>query len=269
MTLKLYLDPGHGGNDPGAVGNGLQEKDVVLDMSLQIRDYLLEHYEGIEVRMSRTDDTFLSLQERTDVANAWGADILLSVHVNAGGGTGFESYVYPGVGAETKELQDKIHNELMNDTYADFRDRGQKTANFHMLRESAMPAVLTENLFIDTRKDADFLKQEKQKRDSAINHAHGIAKYASLNRIEKSNPKPNSGPEGYVGKRVESKVNNLRFYNKPTWSDDGLVNTIDKGWGFPEIVDKVKVGSGHQYKVKNSNGDVYYITAAEKFVRVE
>ncbi|WP_106494856.1 N-acetylmuramoyl-L-alanine amidase [Lentibacillus sp. Marseille-P4043] len=193
MTFKLYLDPGHGGSDPGASGYGIKEKDVVLDMSLQIRDYLLSNYKGIDVKMSRTGDTYPSLLERTNEANAWGADTFLSVHVNAGGGTGFESYVYPGVGGKTKEFQDKVHAELMRDTYFDFRDRGQKTANLHVCRESHMPALLTENLFIDTKKDADFLKQAKQIKDAAINHAHGIAKFAELVRKKKNETKSPSG----------------------------------------------------------------------------
>ncbi|MGY0692602.1 N-acetylmuramoyl-L-alanine amidase [Virgibacillus sp. FSP13] len=182
MTFKLYLDPGHGGSDPGASGYGIKEKDVVLDMSLQIRDYLLSNYKGIDIKMSRTGDTYPTLTERTNEANAWGADAFLSIHINAGGGTGFESYVYPGVGGKTKEFQDKVHKELMRDTYFDFTDRGQKMANLHVCRESHMPALLTENLFIDTKKDADFLKQSKQIKDAAINHAHGVAKFANLKK---------------------------------------------------------------------------------------
>jgi|SRR5690625_142453 len=69
--------------------------------------------------------------------------------------------------------------------------------------------------------------------------------------------------------RVESKVNGLRFYNKPSWADKDVVGRVDKGIGFPTIVKKVKVGKGHQYQVKNSKGATYYITAADKYVRVE
>lgn len=68
--------------------------------------------------------------------------------------------------------------------------------------------------------------------------------------------------------RVESKVNGLRFYNKPSWSDKDVVGTVDKGMGFPTIVKKVKVGSAYQYEVKNSKGVTYYITASSKYVSV-
>ncbi|WP_053219874.1 N-acetylmuramoyl-L-alanine amidase family protein [Virgibacillus senegalensis] len=77
-----------------------------------------------------------------------------------------------------------------------------------------------------------------------------------------------SEKSGYAGLRAESKVNNLRFYSRPSWSDKYVVNTIDKGIGFPEIVDKVKVGKSYQYKVKNSKGDIYYLTANPAFVRI-
>ncbi|WP_217588719.1 LysM peptidoglycan-binding domain-containing protein [Lentibacillus saliphilus] len=81
---------------------------------------------------------------------------------------------------------------------------------------------------------------------------------------DKSNSKPS-----YVGKRVESKHNGtLRFYSKASWSDSHVAGHLKRGYGFPTIVSKVKVGSGYQYKVKNSKGDTYYVTASNKYVRV-
>ena len=56
--IKILIDPGHGGKDPGALGFGLQEKDLTLKISLKIRDILLREYENVEVRMSRTTDVF-------------------------------------------------------------------------------------------------------------------------------------------------------------------------------------------------------------------
>lgn len=71
------------------------------------------------------------------------------------------------------------------------------------------------------------------------------------------------------GKRLESKVDGLRFYSKPSWSDKYVVGHANKGVGFPTIVRKLKVGNGHQYEVKNSKGASYYITASSKYVKVE
>lgn len=88
-------------------------------------------------------------------------------------------------------------------------------------------------------------------------------------------PKSSGGGGGkkmasaYKGKRVESKTNGLRFYSKASWSDSNVVGHVDKGVGFPTIVSRHKVGNGYQYKVKNSKGNVYYITASSKYVDVK
>ncbi|PES17875.1 N-acetylmuramoyl-L-alanine amidase [Bacillus anthracis] len=71
-----------------------------------------------------------------------------------------------------------------------------------------------------------------------------------------------------VGKRVVSKVNNLRFYNAPSWQDKDVAGTIDKGLGF-EVIDKVTANESSQYKVKNSRGNVFYLTASSYYVRVK
>lgn len=178
---KIFIDPGHGGQDPGAVGNGLREKDLNLQVALRVRNILNEKYSGHSIRMSRTTDKTVSLRERTNMANAWGADYLVSIHTNAGGGTGFESFIYNGSYAnktETNRLRSIIHDEVVKSTK--FRDRGKKEANFHMLRESTMPAVLTENGFIDNIDDAKKLRTTSFLQQIAEGHAIGIAKALQL-----------------------------------------------------------------------------------------
>ena len=78
----IVLDPGHGGKDPGAVANGMMEKDIVLTLAHQLKP-LLEKQLGCEVLLTRDDNTFISLEERTAIANAKGADLFISLHVNA------------------------------------------------------------------------------------------------------------------------------------------------------------------------------------------
>ncbi|WP_144122827.1 N-acetylmuramoyl-L-alanine amidase [Catellatospora sichuanensis] len=178
---KVYLDPGHGGTDGGAVANGLQEKTLTLNIALQTRDILKASY-SVDVRMSRTTDITRSLAYRTDDANAWGATIFVSIHINAGGGTGFESYRYPGTGATTQRLHSLVHSNVLSNmrSVAAVTDRGQKTANLHVLRESNMPAVLTENLFIDTVANANLLKRADFITATARGHARGIAAFLGL-----------------------------------------------------------------------------------------
>jgi N-acetylmuramoyl-L-alanine amidase len=176
--VKIFIDPGHGGTDPGAVGNGLQEKNLTLQIATRIKYILTAEYDNVSILMSRTGDQSLTLTQRTNAANSWGADFLLSVHINAGGGTGYEDYVYPGVGAPTTTYQSNIHADIMK--LVDFNDRGKKSANFHMLRESNMPALLTENGFIDSANDTDKLKSATFIEALARGHVSGIVKSFNL-----------------------------------------------------------------------------------------
>lgn len=182
--MKLYLDPGHGGSDPGATGNGLREKDVVLDIALRVRNILTADYEGVSVRMSRTGDTTKSLTARTNEANSWGADYFVSIHCNAfnGSAEGYEDFIHNSLsdGSQTARYQDIMHEEITR--VNDLRNRGQKKANFHVLRESAMPAFLSENGFIDHSGDSALMKQSAWKQRVAQGHVNGLARAFNLNK---------------------------------------------------------------------------------------
>src|SRR5699024_12813356 len=88
---KIIIDPGHGGADSGATGNGLREKDLTLKISLKLRDILSNEYEVHSLRLSRTTDTSVSLSERTNMANSWGVYYLFTYHINDIGLTGVET----------------------------------------------------------------------------------------------------------------------------------------------------------------------------------
>jgi len=184
---KIYIDAGHGGNDPGATTNGLKEKDLTLSISKKIAAILKDY--DCTVKLSRTSDKTLSLKQRTDDANKWGADFLLSVHINAGGGTGYEDYIYVRLAdsSKTAKIRDTIHAEIAKVLKKHgATNRGKKKANFHVLRESKSPAMLSENLFIDTKKDADLLKNTKFLNDffiiksSSSNFNYSIGKVINL-----------------------------------------------------------------------------------------
>lgn len=92
---RIVVDPGHGGHDPGAVGqSGLQEKEVVLSIGLKLRDKLKDEL-GLDVVMTRSTDVFIPLEERTAIANKVGADLFVSIHANAApnrNAAGIETY---------------------------------------------------------------------------------------------------------------------------------------------------------------------------------
>jgi N-acetylmuramoyl-L-alanine amidase len=188
--VRIALDAGHGGTDSGAVGNGLQEKNLTLNIVKKIGD-MLKDYENVEIIYTRTDDRFIELSERAAIANRAGADFFLSVHINAGGGTGLESYVYNGgVSSQTVALQNMLHGEILvaMRQFGNITDRGKKRANYAVLRETKMPAVLTENLFIDSN-DAKYLKNEAFLKAVGEAHARGVAKFLGLPQKAKSQPK--------------------------------------------------------------------------------
>jgi N-acetylmuramoyl-L-alanine amidase len=190
--VKIFIDPGHGGSDPGAVGNGIQEKNVTLSIARRIHEILTKEYENVSIQMSRTGDQTVSLISRTNAANNWGADFYLSVHINSGGGTGFESFVYPNVGRPTKTYQEHIHNKILEQV--NLRNRGIKEANFHVLRESYMPAVLTENGFIDNSGDAANLKNPSFIESLARGHVNGIVAAFSLKKKAVQKPVQPTNP---------------------------------------------------------------------------
>ncbi|SFD41007.1 N-acetylmuramoyl-L-alanine amidase [Lentibacillus persicus] len=180
--MKLYLDPGHGGSDAGAQGKGINEKTLNLDIALRIRTILTQDYKGVRVRMSRSDDRTKSLRERTNEANGWGADFYLSIHCNAfnGAARGYEDFIYSSLSdrSDTAAHQRAIHKEVMKTN--ELPDRGLKKANFHVLRETAMPALLTENGFIDNPADARKMANPAWRQAVARGHVNGLAKAFKL-----------------------------------------------------------------------------------------
>lgn len=158
---KVFIDAGHGGNDPGACGNGLKEKDIVLAIAQKLTD--LFKAKGIQVSHSRYSDNSVELAERAEMANKWGADIFISIHANAldgsGSAYGTECYTYPNSTAENKRLATDIATSISRRlvTY----NRGFKEADFAVLRLTSMPAVLVETAFIDNVGDANKLRSRQ------------------------------------------------------------------------------------------------------------
>jgi len=132
--------------------------------------------------MSRTSDATVSLQQRTDMANAWGADFYLAIHINSGGGTGYEDYIHDQLSdtSRTAGLQRIIHPEVMK--LNNLTDRGMKKADYHVLRESTMDALLSENGFIDNPNDAAKMKDHGWIENVARGHVNGLAKALGLTR---------------------------------------------------------------------------------------
>jgi len=186
---RVCVDPGHGGRDPGAVGNGLRESDVVL----KIGQYLNQALSGYncEVRMTRNSDVFVSLTERANIANRFRADLYISLHINSATITahGFESFVAGTLppGHQTRKWRLIVHRQIMEFlSIHGIRDRGRKndtaiTPNgFTVLRRTNMSAMLMEYLFISNPDEAALLRKDDFLRGIANSTAIGIARALNL-----------------------------------------------------------------------------------------
>lgn len=218
----IALDPGHGGHDPGAIGSKSKEKDNVLKVALELKS-LLESY-GHKVILTRSTDKYLSLSERARIANNLGADYFISLHNNAAvnkSASGFETFIFNGkVDQKTIEFQKAVHDAIASKI--GIRDRGKKRANFAVLRETKMPALLIEYAFITNTEDEKIL----------INKVKSLAQWTCDGVIKIAG-----------GKKKTSEL------SKPkTDADVYVVQKGDTLWGisrkFGMTVDKLKKSNG-------------------------
>ena len=178
---KVVLDPGHGGKDPGAQGNGIVEKQYVLHVLMRVRNKLIADYADVEVVMTRHSDVFIELVDRSYLSNLEGAALYVSGHLNAAGGAGgFETYRYPST--RNKDMQDIIHEAIYSRLVklGPVRDRGKKQGNFSVLRKTKAPAILIEYMFVDVLADANMLKREDVTTACVDGTVAGIAEYLQL-----------------------------------------------------------------------------------------
>ena len=157
--ILICLDPGHGGDDPGAVLGDRQEKDDNLRMALAVRDKLESYgFENLSVMLTREEDTALELQQRVEIANDARATLFISIHRNSGGGQGIETWVSAeGLRPETR-LATYIQEGLA--AIPTVKDRGVKSgtasnplASYYVVGNTKMPACLVELGFIDNVED--------------------------------------------------------------------------------------------------------------------
>ncbi len=170
----VCLDPGHGGSDPGAVGNGVLEKDVNLDIALRARNLLTGM--GYQVVMTRVKDVYVSLEDRCKIANTSGAEAFLSIHNNASsqGGEGTETYCYYD-SEEGRILAKAVHYQVVS--RIGLKNRGVKEAGFYVLKNTDMPSALLEGAFITNSKEADLLKDPLFRQKIAEGISAGLAEF--------------------------------------------------------------------------------------------
>ena len=217
---RIVVDPGHGGHDSGAVGQGgVREKDVVLSISLKLRD-LLKRELGLDVIMTRSTDVFIPLEERTAIANKVNADLFVSVHANAANNhnaSGIETYYLNLAKTEAsarlaaKEngttldkvsvlqaiLFDLMANYKLNDSahladdvqralhkkisasYSGVKNLGVKQGPFYVLVGATMPSILVETAFLSHVQEEERLNDPAYQDATAQGIMEGIRAYIS------------------------------------------------------------------------------------------
>jgi len=176
----IVVDAGHGGNDPGAIGTaGNREKDFTLAVANKLVGFLRQ-YPEFQVVATRTTDVFLTLAERVAIANEREADLFLSIHANSfsnpkTGGT--ETYYY---NANSKEFAQVVHKHLQQAT--GFSDRGVKTAGYYVIKNTRMPAVLTETGFLTNPSENSQLTSPAFQEKVARALANAIREYYESHR---------------------------------------------------------------------------------------
>lgn len=229
---RIVIDPGHGGTDFGTTGpTGLREKDLVLDLAKRLGD-LIEERLGSEVIYTRTDDSYVGLEERTKLANERKADLFISIHGNsspAREAVGIETFYLnfnasasamevaarenatsrKSVGElhdlvekialntkvkESQEFAAKVQSSLTaNETRG--RDRGVKRAPFIVLIGATMPSILTEVGFLSNAREEGQLKKPEYRQKLAESLFNGVAGYArSLSHFSQASTKPPARP---------------------------------------------------------------------------
>ena len=172
---KVFLSAGHGGNDPGAVANGLYEKTINLNILLACKEVLEQH--NVDVVCSRIKDENDPVTQEVKEANASGADVAVSFHTNAGRGDGFEAYYFES-SSSGKKLASLCEKQIKN---LGQNSRGIKVGNhLQFVKKTSMPSVLVETFFIDNDKDKCFGDTVTKQTAIGVAYAKSILEYFGI-----------------------------------------------------------------------------------------
>ncbi|SET50480.1 N-acetylmuramoyl-L-alanine amidase [Oceanobacillus limi] len=173
--FTIVIDPGHGGKDPGAIGqNGVREKDLIMSTANKLAEQL--RLTGAKVILTRSEDYFVSLNKRIHISNTSNADAFVSIHFNSfsmdtvgGFNTYFHSY------GDDLKLAQEIHSAL--DTEITLRNRGMIQDDYRVLRKNNIPAVLVELGFITNTNELQVLQTDDFQSSVAKAIKNGVQNY--------------------------------------------------------------------------------------------
>ena len=249
---KVFLSAGHGGSDSGAVGYGMKEKDINLQVMLSCQHELNRH--GVMVIVSRTKDENDPVAQEVREANASGADLAVSFHTNAGGGDGSESFYWQGNanGLRLARLCEKYTKEIGQ------KSRGVKSGNhLYFVKATKMTAVLCEIGFIDNDKDNDIFDTLTEQKAFGIAYAKAILEYLSIAYRAQTNPAEISDGSFLIKAKT-----NLNIRSGPGVEYE-KVGVLDTKYKYTIIAIKKAADGGTWGKLKSGAG---YVNVGEKYV---
>ncbi len=213
---KLYIDVGHGGADCGAVGiNNIEEEDINLAVAKYLRTEL--ECQGINVMMSRTDDTAKKNEVKAKEANDWGADAVCSLHCNSyteEEANGTEVLIFKK-GGNAEKLAKKVLSQLLSvlkTTNRGIKERSELT----ILKNTVAPAILCEIAFLTNKKDKEKIDEANEQKAVAIAICKGICEYFGIT----------------YRNREETKVNKTKFKDESKiskWAINSIVKASEAG----------------------------------------
>ncbi|MBD3184991.1 DUF4214 domain-containing protein [Candidatus Poribacteria bacterium] len=226
--ILICIDPGHGGRDPGAIGpTGLTEKEVNLDIAIRLKNKLRNA--GYRVIMTRESDVYKSLQERVVIANDSGASVFVSIHNNAFTlpiPNGTETYYSTNSPSLSRELAIDVHNSTLQqiNTY----NRGVKTADFYVLKNTTMISALLEGVFISNPTEEAKLRDASFREKIASGVYNGIRDFLSSNDVVSYSASiddlGNTPSRMMPGEQAEFSVKIKNNSDSFTWHADGENN---------------------------------------------
>ena len=290
--IKVFIDPGHGGRDPGAVRYDLNEKDANLGIALKLKSKL--EASGFTVIMRRTGDSYHSLDQIVSMANSSGADIFLSIHNNAAISPyahGTETYWCANGVNGSSQFASLVQTHLLNQIGR--ANRGVKTANYRVIKYTNMPAALVECAFVSNQAEANLLKTDSFREKCAAGLFNAINSFAQ--GIDKSSgnytdtsgtnsagftiavdqPKNNSTfskdflASGWAADLRNSPPNNLAkvdFYNGQERSDDNFLGKASR-FERPDLGNPAILHSGYMIRIYpedlNKGENLIYLYACD------
>ncbi len=213
MTMaKVYVDPGHGGSDPGAIGiSNIEEEDITLPVANFLKTDLERH--GISVKMSRTGDISKTVNVRVKEANNWGADIFCSIHCNSfkeESANGTETLIY-AKGGNAEKIAKKVQSNLVATLKTG--DRGIKERpDLGVLRGTKAPAFLSEIAFISNKGDKAKVDEAAEQKAVAVAICKGICSHL-----------------GIAYKKEETKVATKKDNTPAEWAKDAVNWAVKEG----------------------------------------